>query len=229
MKNNYWKEYWKNIHNIDSPSLQVQVARTRMGDPIDQTLWLKTLKFVEVLLDFKKEDTFLDAGGGNGVFASRFQSLCKHTVVVDINEKLLENLADNSPRIVTVNAELTDYLQGNNERFNKILFYAGIQYFSELEAFKILASFREILKPGGIIFIGDIPDFHKRDAFLLGNNRFENYFDNLSDGAETIGTWFTFEWLSALSDYLRFKSCDLIVQPEYQIYSDFRFDVMIRL
>jgi ubiquinone/menaquinone biosynthesis C-methylase UbiE len=229
MKNNYWKKYWESIHNIDSPSLQVQVARTRMGNPIDQTLWLETLRFVEVLLDFKKEDVLLDACGGNGLFASRFQALCKRTVVVDINAKLLENLAGISPTITTVHAELTEFLENNDERFDKILFYAGIQYFSEQEVFKIFASFRDILKPGGIILIGDIPDFRKRDSFLADDNRFERYFENFSDGAETIGTWFTFEWISALSDYLKFKSCNLIVQPEYQIYSDFRFDAIIRL
>ena len=228
MKNDYWKDYWKNLHEVNSQNLQVQVARTRDGKPIDEQTWLSTIKFVETILNLKKEDTFLDACGGNGLFASKFESSCQRVVVVDINAELLTNLTTNSPRIVTVHADLVSFLESNTERFSKILFYAGIQYFSEVEVTKIFTKFKEILEPGGVIFVGDIPNIHKRDSYLLEDNRFERYFDNLLEGKDTIGSWFTFDWLLNLSKYLKFESCELVVQPNNQIYSDFRFDALIR-
>ena len=229
MVTNYWREYWGNNHDVGSSDPQVQVARTRMGHPIDQESWNRTLDYVEGLLEVNAQDTILDACGGNGLFAARFQEICNQTVVVDVNLELLKNIVMKSPKIETINLDLIAYLQNNQTKFDKVLFYAGIQYFSESETLQILEKFKEILKPGGILFIGDIPDFHKRDSFMSSDNRYKRHFENLQRGRETIGTWFTFEWLSALSDYLGFESCTLKIQPGYQIYSDFRFDALIRI
>ena len=228
MTTNYWKEYWGKVHVASSPDPQVQVARTRSGAPIDDESWSMTLDHVQGCLEIDSRDKILDACGGNGLFAARFEELCHQVVVVDVNAQLLENLGKISPTIETVHSDLLGYLQDNNAIFDKILFYAGIQYFSELETFQILAEFKKVLKPGGILFIGDIPNFNQRDLFLASDNRFKRYFDNLQDGKESIGTWFTFEWLSELTRYLDFQSCTLKVQPSYQIYSDFRFDALIR-
>jgi hypothetical protein len=81
-----------------------------------------------------------------------------------------------------------------------------------------------------------IPVFKKtltisiRGILLLSNdNRFQRFFEIYRDGKGTIGTWLTYEWLSEMSSCLGFDSCTLKVQPEYQIYSDFRFEVVIRL
>jgi ubiquinone/menaquinone biosynthesis C-methylase UbiE len=225
----YWKDYWAEKHRIDSPDLQVQVARTRMGEPIDRETWDKTLNYVQNLLEIKSADRILDACGGNGLFASSFRGFCRQVTVVDVSSELLENLRENFPNIITVHSDLIRYLQDSTDEFEKILFYAGVQYFSEFEIFQILQEFKRTLQPGGIIVIGDIPDFNKRDTFLSTDNRFQRCFDNYRDGRETIGTWLTFEWLSEMASYLGFDSCTLKVQPEYQIYSDFRFDVVIRL
>jgi ubiquinone/menaquinone biosynthesis C-methylase UbiE len=229
MSTNYWKEYWANEHVASSPDPQVQVARTRMGNPIDQESWQKTLDHVVGLMEIEPGDRILDACGGNGLFAARFQELCHQVVVVDLNAELLEIIKKNTPTVDTVHSDLTAYLQNAEPEFEKILFYAGIQYFSELETFQILEKFKRILIPGGVILIGDIPNFHQRDSFLSRDGRYKRYFDNLKEGKETIGTWFTFDWLSEMTSYLGFESCTLKVQPEYQIYSDFRFDAIIRL
>lgn len=229
MNTKYWREYWEKVHSTGTNNPQVQVARTRMGQPIDQESWNMTLNYVEELLEVNAQDTILDACGGNGLFAARFQEVCHHTVVVDINAELLRNIVMKSSKIQTINLDLITFLKLNKSKFDKILFYAAIQYFSELETLQILEKFKEILTPGGIVFIGDIPNFYKRDSFMESENRYIRYFKSLQEGRESIGTWFTFEWLSALCDYLGFESCTLKIQPEYQIYSDFRFDVLIRI
>lgn len=228
MTSNYWKDYWRNLHNVESTNLQVQVARTRMGSPIAQEPWVQTLQHVKNLLRLEKSDVFLDACGGNGLFASDFETLCKRIVVVDVNAELLSNLTERSPNIDVVNSDLLEFLEISEEKFDKILFYAGIQYFSEQEVLHILSKYMDLLNPGGLILIGDIPDLGRRDSFLSSEGRFARYFDNLREEKETIGTWFSYKWISALSNYLGFASCELHVQPEYQIYSDFRFDVLIR-
>jgi SAM-dependent methyltransferase len=228
MASNYWKDYWSKLHNPESADLQVQVARTRMGNPIAHEPWIQTVEYVKNLLSLKSSDVFLDACGGNGLFASQFETLCKKTVVVDVNAELLSNLKKRSPEINVVNSDLIEFLEISEEKFDKILFYAGIQYFSEHEVLHILNKYMNLLNPGGILLIGDIPDLGSRDSFLANDGRFTRYFDNLREGKETIGTWFSYQWISALSNYLGFESCELHIQPEFQIYSDFRFDVVIR-
>ena len=228
MASEYWKDYWRNKHEVNSESLQIQVARTRSGNPIAEENWRRTLLYVSNLLQLQKNEVFLDACGGNGLFASNLHDMCNKTIVVDVNGELLTNLTKNFPEITAVNSDLIHFLDENEQKFDKILFYAGIQYFSEIEVYRILSKYMEFLNPEGVILIGDIPDLLRRDSFLSGEFRYKGYFENLRNGKETIGTWFSYEWLKELANYLGFESCELHHQPEYQIYSDFRFDVVIR-
>ena len=228
MENSYWRKYWEESHNPESSNLQVQVARTRMGEPISQDSWVRTCEYVRKNLQLNMSDTVLDACGGNGLFAKEFRELCERVVVVDINLDLLNVLNESALDIHTVHSELIEFLQSDKEKYTKILFYAGIQYFSEEQVLKIFRLFADHLMPGGIILIGDIPDIYKRDSFLKEGSRYMSFFENLSSGKPNIGSWFTFDWLRELSNFSGFSECELLLQPDYQIYSDFRFDVRIK-
>jgi SAM-dependent methyltransferase len=226
--NDFWKNYWSGSHDSSSKNPQIQVARTRAGVPINDQIWLKTVQYVKDLLEVNEHDRVLDACGGNGLFANELSSNCREIVIVDINSSLLSLISDNSTKVKTINSDLLVYLNDETIGFDKILFYAGIQYFSELEVFKIIRHFKTLLNPGGTVLIGDVPDFYKRDFFLSENQRFENYFNNFAKDRLTIGSWFTFEWIRRLSLFHGFTECTLFAQPEYQIYHDFRFDVRLK-
>jgi len=216
------------MHDASSKDPQMQVARTRRGLPIAEQDWIMTTHFVKDLIELSTLDKVLDACGGNGLFAVDFSRRCHEVTVVDINKSLLGNLEGQRRNIRTIHSDLISYLETTKDRFDKILFYAGIQYFSEYEVFNILRYFRKCLKPNGVALIGDIPDFHRRDAYLSESTRFEKLFDNFSNKQLTIGTWFTFEWIKELAHYHGFSECKKVIQPNFQIYHDFRFDVLLR-
>jgi hypothetical protein len=96
-----------------------------------------------------------------------------------------------------------------------------------VEVVIILREFERILEKGGIAYIGDIPDIDQRERFLVENNRYHKYFSLLEKGFTQIGTWFKKDWLKLLTSFLNYEKYEIISQPSYQIYSDFRFDLKI--
>jgi ubiquinone/menaquinone biosynthesis C-methylase UbiE len=227
---NNWKSYWKNFHRPDESDHQTQVARTRNGMPINEKDWFKTREFVldNIFKNVGGQKNILDACGGNGLFAKEMLRIGHKVSVVDININLLKSIKSESRNLELVNSDLVEFLMKTKQYFDVILIYAGIQYFSEDETVIILRECKRILNNNGILYIGDVPDIDFRNNFLMENRRFIKYFELQEQRISQIGTWFKKEWFSLLSEYLQFESCTVVTQPKYQIYSDFRFDLILR-
>jgi len=224
-----WRNYWENLHNLEHNDEQFQVLRTRNGIAINDIKWEKTKDFVlrNLLQNQDRPKSILDACGGNGLFTRDLIKLGHKITIVDINSDLLSNIKIDNESLTLINSELIKFLLKTNSKFDCILFYAGIQYFTEMEVVIILREFERILEKGGIAYIGDIPDIDQRERFLLENNRYHKYFSLLEKGFAQIGTWFKKDWLKLLSVFLNYEKYEIILQPRYQIYSDFRFDLKI--
>jgi ubiquinone/menaquinone biosynthesis C-methylase UbiE len=227
---NNWKSYWQNMHQPGGSDHQTQVARTRNGIPINEKDWRSTHEFVfdNIFENIGRQKNVLDACGGNGLFAIEMLKIGHKVTVVDINTNLLKSIKIESSNLQIINSDLVEFLMNTKQHFDVILIYAGIQYFSEDETVKILRDCKRILNSPGILYIGDIPDIDCRNKFLLEKKRFLKYFELQEKGISQIGTWFKKEWFSLLSEYLQYESCTVITQPEYQIYADFRFDLILR-
>jgi 2-polyprenyl-3-methyl-5-hydroxy-6-metoxy-1,4-benzoquinol methylase len=225
-----WKNYWANLSLPPDSETQVQVSRTRNGLAINKSDWEKTYTFVldKLLNKEYPKLNILDACGGNGLFAEQLIKLGHNVTIVDINTSLLESIKLKSSNLQVIPSDLIEYLLSTKQSFDSILFYAGIQYFSEDEVVIALREFIRILKKNGILYIGDIPDVDCRNNFLKEEKRYIKYFKLLEDGISQIGTWFKKEWFILLSEYLNYESCEIVTQPSYQIYSDFRFDLILR-
>ena len=105
------------------------------------------------------------------------------------------------------------------------MLYAGIQYLSEGEAVTLLRNMYSWLKPGGLIFVGDIPDHARLWSFYNTPERRALYFDNVITGQDVVGTWFDEEWLIQLAKNAGFRQAAVMQQPTEQIYAHFRFDL----
>ena len=82
----------------------------------------------------------------------------------------------------------------------------------------------EWLKPGGEIYIGDIPDIGKKWSFYNTSERKSVYFRNIMEETPIIGTWFSRNWLKELSLFTGFKNIEVLEQHERLICSYYRFD-----
>ena len=222
-KDNYWIDFWTDYTaNLKETDEQSQVLRTQNKKPISEELWKYTLQKIDSVFEVEKGDEILDLCSGNGLIAKHFLSKGAKVVAVDISNELLKNIS-NVEGIEPINSDIR-LLDFKTNSFNKIIFYAGIQYLNNREAILMLQNIHKWLKPGGIALIGDIPDTKKRWNFFNTIERQKVFFDNTLNDKAIVGTWFESEWFDHLTSYIGFCNGEHLVQDEKLIYSSFRFD-----
>jgi len=223
MNDNYWVDFWKDYTtDITEKDEQSQVLRTFNKKPITKELWTFTLNKIDEVFKVNEGEKVLDLCSGNGLLSKHFLSKGASVVAVDISEELLKNVS-NLPGIKPINSDIR-LLEFEDNSFNKIILYAGIQYLNNKEAIVLLQRIYKWLKPGGVLLIGDIPDFNKRWKFFNTEERQHVYFDNLLIGKAIVGNWFESDWFYHLTKYIGFKEGEFLEQDNKLIYSSFRFD-----
>jgi ubiquinone/menaquinone biosynthesis C-methylase UbiE len=223
MKSKYWIEFWKDYtENISDGNEQTQVLRTKDKKPITQELWQFTLDEIEKEFPVQKGDKILDLCAGNGLFSRYFESKGAIVTAVDISSRLLENIS-NSKNITTINSDIRELIF-EPKSFNKVFFYAGIQYLNDKEALVMIKDIYNWVEDDGILFVGDIPEEEKKFSFYNTIERQKVYFDNVLEDKEIIGNWFKKDWLDKLGKYCGFSKTKYLPQNEKLIYSNFRFD-----
>lgn len=220
---NYWVDFWKE-YSADASNLdeQSQVLRTFNKKPISEELWSFTLNKIDENFNVKNGDTVLDLCSGNGLLSKHFVSKGAEVTAVDVSKDLLNNIKDyNKIRTIESDIRLLDF---NKNSFDKIILYAGIQYFDNKETITLLKKMYDWLKPNGVLFIGDIPDYNKLWNFYNTEERQKVYFDNILSETAIVGNWFEPIWFNKLTGYFGFSKGEYIPQNDKLIYSSFRFD-----
>lgn len=229
MKKKYWTNFWidytKKSVNKDAQS---QVLRTYSKIQIDQKIWQFTLSEIEKHFKPQKSDTILDLCGGNGLLAKEFSEQCSNLLVVDISEDLINKIDTQTYKnITTLVADIRE-VHFENNLFSKIIFYAGIQYFTYKETIYLFESMYKWLKRDGVIFIGDIPDADKVFKFYNNKEREKVYFETIKNEKPIIGTWFKKDFLIKLSHLCNYKEANIISQHPKLINSFYRYDMVIK-
>ena len=117
-------------------------------------------------------------------------------------------------------------LQLKEEDFDRILLYAAIQYFDEQEAAQMFENIFYWLKPGGIFYLGDVPNREKIWSFHDSRQRKSDYFTSLKNNKPIIGTWFEPAWIFELGSHAGFSQVQILEQPDYMLYSKYRYDAV---
>jgi len=162
----YWKDYWNSIAENKSPLMQVQ------RDAISEPQILLIEKHICSLLDLHPEDTLLDVCCGNGLITNRLARHCKQVVGIDFSKKLIAAAKENTDtqNLSFIEEDATRLATSLELKFDKILLYFSFQYLSSTQGALVISEMKTLLKPGGVILIGDIPDQKKfwlyYDSFL---------------------------------------------------------------
>jgi cyclopropane fatty-acyl-phospholipid synthase-like methyltransferase len=219
--NHYWTNFWQRQAN-DSQSLpdQHRVLRTLSKRPIKPPQWHSTVDYVLSQLNLSPEHDVLDLAGGNGLLAKEIQPHVNSVTVVDVAQSLLPASCSNF-KSICADMRHVDFAECS---FDRILLYAAIQYLTLAETTQLLENASLWLKPGGVLFIGDIPDANRRWNFFDTPARRRSYFESLVAGKPIVGTWFDRRWLERLGSHVGLKHVTAIDQPADQIYAWFRFD-----
>lgn len=226
MSDHYWTDFW--IAHGDSSvdqDPQSRVFRTLNQQPISEADWLETLRFILRHLSLESHHRLLDLGGGNGLIARELVTSCKEVTVIDISNGLLEEIGEAAGTINAIQGDMRE-IEFDDASFDRILLYAALQYLTQAEAAALFKRIFSWLTPGGVLFIGDIPDAALQWKFFDTPQRRSSYFTKLQAGQSIVGTWYEREWLSYLAAHCGFREAEVLEQPSDQIYSWFRFDMV---
>jgi cyclopropane fatty-acyl-phospholipid synthase-like methyltransferase len=227
MSSDRWIEFWQEYGRTPNADEQAQVLRTRNGQPIAPERWQFTLHDLDSKFPVGPEDDLLDLCCGNGLFTRHFAQHCSSVVAVDISADLLGSLDRRRlPHVITQQGDIRKACFAAGA-FSRILLYAGVQHLSEGEA---VALFRDMfcwLRPGGLLFVGDIPDRNRLWSFYNTPERRVLYFDNCITDHDVVGTWYEAEWLVQLAQSIGFRQVEAIPQPPELINAHFRFDLKV--
>lgn len=227
MSDDRWLEFWRDHgRSMQAADAQTQVLRTFNKQPITPERWAFTLSELDRDFPTGGDDDVLDLCCGNGLFTAHFAERCKSVTSVDISPDLLRALDERKLRNVTTRCSdmrAADFPDGS---FSRVLIYAAVQYIDHAETIALFRKAFRWLRPGGLLFIGDVPDRSRLWSFYNTPERQALYFENLISGRDVVGTWFDAEWLLRLCTSSGFTSARHIAQHPDLIYAHFRFDLL---
>lgn len=224
----FWQSFWI-THGKESQNAepQVQVLRTLNKQPVTPETFAAIIASVEELLRPEIGNDLLDLCCGNGMITKHFFDKARTVTAVDLSDELVSQItpvASDNIRAYAADARLVGFPENS---FDRILLYAGLQYFSEVETIDLFARLRKWLRKDGLIVIGDIPDAMRRWNFFNSLEREGLYFDALKEGKPLVGYWFESEWLIRLARFAGFSSAEVCQQPEGLPYRHYRFDLVL--
>ncbi|MEW6772648.1 MAG: class I SAM-dependent methyltransferase [Bacteroidota bacterium] len=123
-------------------------------------------------LDKFEKKVVLDIGCGCDVLTHQLIALCKkqkHTLLLNDSQEMLDNLPkDNYPKYIAGKFPLEHpILKRYKGKVDFILCYSVLFYvFANDNIYQFIHEAIDLLKPGGKMLVGDIPNFDKRNRFL---------------------------------------------------------------
>ncbi|MBP7088906.1 MAG: class I SAM-dependent methyltransferase [Candidatus Omnitrophica bacterium] len=122
-------------------------------------------------LNFLQDDIVLDLGSGSGLLTMRIKDVVKKVYAFDGSEaaiNILKRKLNQNSNVECLVGNITASLPYDDRYFSKIVSYSVFHYLGTLEnTKKVLNEVIRVLKPNGVILIGDLPiKFH-----MSGNSR----------------------------------------------------------
>lgn len=130
------------------------------GSDIHKKIYADIIKKIS----FEQKDNVLDLGGGTGEIAKYIAQYCGNLTLIDGAEKAVARARENLKKYKNVTCIVCDLRCGlplEDLQFSKIICYSLVHYLSHEDFKNLLDLLLKKIKPGGLIFIGDIP-FHEK-------------------------------------------------------------------
>jgi len=149
-----WQQFWDK--QAEAADADEQVGRiTRDGKSVAPEV---IASHISSLLDLQPTDYLLDVCCGNGALTALLAEKVAFSTGVDLSPKQIE-LAKKRYPAGDWYCLAADQLWQLSERYHKINLYFSFQYFThDAEALAVMMALKAVLKPGGRILLGDIPD-----------------------------------------------------------------------
>ncbi len=165
----------------------------------------------------------LDLCCGAGLFSIPISDAVSNVTAVDFAQPLVDRVNSHNKAIQG------DVIEAKfpQAKYDRVVIYAGIQYFSYRDIVRLVERIYTLLAPGGSLFLGDVPDQSRIWNFFNSPEREGVYFDTVKNEKPIIGTWIDPSWLEKLSRHLGFSKFTFIEQPKDFPYTHYRFDALL--
>lgn len=225
----YWKSFWLS-HSKENQNTepQAQVLRTLNKQPVEPAVFAAIVDSIITALAPGPQMDMLDLCCGNGVITRALIGKFRTVTAVDISKEFVSQLGGGTAGGVTALVADARVVEFPEKSFDRILLYAGIQYFSESETVDLFMRLRRWIRDGGVVMIGDIPDATRRWNFFNTPERERAYFETLRAGKPLVGNWFEPGWLEKLAHHAGFVSATVHPQPHTFPYQHYRFDLALK-
>ncbi|MBP7652676.1 class I SAM-dependent methyltransferase [Candidatus Dependentiae bacterium] len=173
-----WNQYWNNRSKTETSDVSAS-GYTQSGNTVTPEIICSMQEDISKKLEISAADKMLEVGCGAGMHVKVFKPKVKQIIGIDLAFGMT-NRAKSECGINTVNSGSVT-LPFKNSIFDKLLCYSVFHYFCDYDyALNVVKEFLRVVKPGGIILIGDIPDKNKRNQYLNYMNK-GNKINNFKD------------------------------------------------
>lgn len=223
----YWKTYWNlHVEGVTSDDPFRQVLRVQNKQPFSEELFEKISTHVVETLDLTDQHLVLDLCCGNGLLSAAVAKHCDRVIGVDFSEKLIQDIGlRGAANITGIASDVLD-IRFQPESFDRALFAAALQHFSQAQVIRLFRDLATWLKPGGKLLVTDILDHSRIWNFYNSQEREDIYFENEMAETPILGTWFDGLWLEKLARHAGFSQAEMLMQPGDFLYAHYRFDVL---
>ncbi|PCH66390.1 MAG: hypothetical protein COC01_08125 [Bacteroidetes bacterium] len=224
-----WKLFWDNKAK-DTDILNKQVGRVSgSNDALENDVLQKIEEHINQYLKIKNNEVLLDVCCGNGLIINLLKNNCSQIIGIDMAPTMIKN----------ANKELssgnTTFIEGDaakiselvNTEIDKAYLYFSFQYFDSYEkGKKVIQEILKVLRPGGLIFIGDIPDRKKLWTFYDTLSKKVKYCIDELRNKNSMGKFWKKEELDRICVECNVKGT-YYNQTQELPYSYYRFDYLI--
>lgn len=227
-RNRVYEHYNEFAKTRDPGDLLGQVRRTINGTPVGADQISLIHQAISSGLDLQADDIVLDLCCGNGMLSDVVFAACRGGVGVDFGEYLVGIARANFERLPHRRYVVDDVLhfldtEPEPERFTKTLCYSSFQYFSTAAASRMLNALRSRFVGLGRIFLGNMPDRDRLDAFAPPERRTPG----IEHDPETpIGVWRTASETRSIAAEAGWRA-EILNMPSRFYGAHYRFDAVL--
>ena len=217
---------------------------TANGEPIPEAEMRAWLDDTVTLLKAQHPQRVLEVGCGLGLVALSLAPSSQAYLATDISRNAIESLkAKAAAHHISLRAERVSARETADrfkaERFDLIILNSVVQYLSgHNELSELVTDLSRLLSPGGSIFVGDVRDLRKADAFYEAVERSRNLAQSPDDLAERVRrarvhdeeAHFDPKAFSAIADRIGMRAPVVRLKPLAMNNEmvNFRYDVLLR-
>lgn len=222
-----WKDFWNKQASDGNPDKQV--GRINSGSDNNSDYLGKIIEHIKLNLELKSSDRLLDLCCGNGMITKGLSGYVKDIKAFDISEIQIEN-AKKFNASDNIKYAIHDIQKAFNEEelFDKINLYFSFQYIESFEAgFKVIQNLVNVLKPGGIIFLGDIPDKEREQIYYSTFRKKLRKIKQDLTGKNDMGKFWSKKEMDSICQKLKVQGT-YKTEPSNFLYASYRFDYIIK-